>query len=116
MSACRRALCKRVTQPLYESLAACSSTAPTLILITTLHRPLHTSPPAPTLNARNLRLHLYTSTPTSTDIQHIEMRSKFKDEHPFEKRKAEAERIRQKYNDRIPVSYLCRAGGTLPAS
>jgi GABA(A) receptor-associated protein len=34
------------------------------------------------------------------------MRSKFKDEHPFEKRKAEAERIRQKYSDRIPVSLL----------
>lgn len=34
------------------------------------------------------------------------MRSKFKDEHPFEKRKAEAERIRQKYSDRIPVSTL----------
>lgn len=33
------------------------------------------------------------------------MRSKFKDEHPFEKRKAEAERIRQKYSDRIPVSF-----------
>lgn len=32
------------------------------------------------------------------------MRSKFKDEHPFEKRKQEAERIRQKYADRIPVS------------
>lgn len=32
------------------------------------------------------------------------MRSKFKDEHPFEKRRAEADRIRQKYNDRIPVS------------
>jgi len=31
------------------------------------------------------------------------MRSKFKDEHPFEKRKAEAERIRSKYADRIPV-------------
>ncbi|CAD6590961.1 MAG: ubiquitin-like protein atg8 [Tremellales sp. Tagirdzhanova-0007] len=41
------------------------------------------------------------------------VRSKFKDEHPFvpplftsgslEKRKAEAERIRQKYADRIPV-------------
>lgn len=29
--------------------------------------------------------------------------SKFKDEHTFEKRKAEAERIRQKYADRIPV-------------
>jgi len=35
------------------------------------------------------------------------MRSKFKDEHPFEKRKAEAERIRQKYNDRIPVCLPC---------
>ena len=34
----------------------------------------------------------------------VKMRSKFKDEHPFEKRKAEAERIRQKYSDRIPVS------------
>jgi hypothetical protein len=34
------------------------------------------------------------------------MRSKFKDEHPFEKRKAEAERIRQKYADRIPVSAI----------
>lgn len=34
----------------------------------------------------------------------VTMRSKFKDEHPFEKRKAEAERIRQKYADRIPVS------------
>ena len=34
------------------------------------------------------------------------MRSKFKDEHQFEKRKAEAERIRQKYADRIPVCIL----------
>ncbi|GJD02075.1 putative microtubule associated protein 1A/1B [Colletotrichum higginsianum] len=34
------------------------------------------------------------------------MRSKFKDEHPFEKRKAEAERIRQKYSDRIPLRVL----------
>lgn len=44
------------------------------------------------------------------DASNIEMmRSKFKDEHPFEKRKAEAERIRQKYADRIPVrlSMLC---------
>lgn len=31
------------------------------------------------------------------------VRSKFKDEHPFDKRKQEAERIRTKYNDRIPV-------------
>ncbi|KAI9332995.1 autophagy-related protein 8 [Obelidium mucronatum] len=29
-------------------------------------------------------------------------KSKFKDEHPFDKRKGEAERIRQKYPDRIP--------------
>ena len=44
---------------------------------------------------------LRSPTPTSTIAK---MRSKFKDEHPFEKRKAEAERIRQKYSDRIPVS------------
>ncbi|KAJ8653030.1 hypothetical protein O0I10_011330 [Lichtheimia ornata] len=31
------------------------------------------------------------------------MRSRFKDEHSFEKRKAEADRIRDKYPDRIPV-------------
>ena len=41
------------------------------------------------------------------------MRSKFKDEHPFEKRKAEAERIRQKYADRIPVSFHAQYQGSL---
>ncbi|KAI4753402.1 hypothetical protein E4T51_13455 [Aureobasidium sp. EXF-12344] len=41
------------------------------------------------------------------------MRSKFKDEHPFEKRKAEAERIRQKYTDRIPVSLYAAFVATL---
>ncbi|THW67096.1 light chain 3 [Aureobasidium pullulans] len=40
---------------------------------------------------------------TTTQPQIASMRSKFKDEHPFEKRKAEAERIRVKYTDRIPV-------------
>lgn len=41
---------------------------------------------------------------TTTNVDPIIiMRSKFKDEHPFEKRKAEAERIRSKYADRIPV-------------
>lgn len=44
------------------------------------------------------------------------MRSKFKDEHPFEKRKAEAERIRQKYADRIPVSRLHRSSLSLTLS
>lgn len=43
--------------------------------------------------------------PSNNFIPTINMRSKFKDEHPFEKRKAEAERIRQKYADRIPVSH-----------
>ncbi|OHW97155.1 autophagy protein 8 [Colletotrichum incanum] len=38
------------------------------------------------------------------------MRSKFKDEHPFEKRKAEAERIRQKYSDRIPSLHSSDSG------
>jgi hypothetical protein len=40
---------------------------------------------------------------TAVIVTTVIMRSKFKDEHPFEKRKAEAERIRQKYADRIPV-------------
>ncbi len=44
------------------------------------------------------------------------MRSKFKDEHPFEKRKAEAERIRQKYADRIPVSTHPQLSGPHPSS
>ena len=44
------------------------------------------------------------------------MRSKFKDEHPFEKRKAEAERIRQKYNDRIPVRSPPSSASTMHAS
>jgi GABA(A) receptor-associated protein len=44
------------------------------------------------------------------------MRSKFKDEHPFEKRKAEAERIRQKYTDRIPVSHSSSPLFTIPPS
>lgn len=44
------------------------------------------------------------------------MRSKFKDEHPFEKRKAEAERIRQKYADRIPVSTYPQLSGPHPSS
>lgn len=44
------------------------------------------------------------------------MRSKFKDEHPFEKRKAEAERIRQKYTDRIPVSSITNIRNVLTAT
>ncbi|CCE81504.1 Piso0_002162 [Millerozyma farinosa CBS 7064] len=31
------------------------------------------------------------------------MRSQFKDEHPFEKRKAESSRILQRFSDRLPV-------------
>ena len=41
------------------------------------------------------------------------MRSKFKDEHPFERRKAEADRIRQKYTDRVPVSIVYASALTL---
>ncbi|EFE44125.1 hypothetical protein TRV_01085 [Trichophyton verrucosum HKI 0517] len=49
---------------------------------------------------------LFANTATTQQLTYKKsatMRSKFKDEHPFEKRKAEAERIRQKYADRIPV-------------
>lgn len=32
------------------------------------------------------------------------MKFQYKEEHPFEKRKAEGEKIRKKYPDRVPVS------------
>ena len=65
------------------------------------------SPPSHHLHSFATTTNQYTKTNYphlyhSKDI--LNMRSKFKDEHPFEKRKAEAERIRQKYADRIPVS------------
>lgn len=34
------------------------------------------------------------------------MKFVYKEEHPFEKRKAEGEKIRRKYPDRVPVSML----------
>lgn len=34
------------------------------------------------------------------------MKFQYKEEHPFEKRKAEGEKIRRKYPDRVPVSVL----------
>ncbi|KNZ53904.1 hypothetical protein VP01_3101g2 [Puccinia sorghi] len=53
---------------------------------------------------RTERLRHHSNNQRRTSLQErTNMRSKFKDEHPFEKRKAEAERIRQKYPDRIPV-------------
>lgn len=35
------------------------------------------------------------------------MKFQYKEEHPFEKRKAEGEKIRRKYPDRVPVSNNC---------
>lgn len=32
------------------------------------------------------------------------MRFMYKEEHPFEKRRAEGDKIRRKYPDRVPVS------------
>lgn len=34
------------------------------------------------------------------------MKFQYKEEHPFEKRKAEGEKIRKKYPDRVPVSKI----------
>ncbi|KAF3483556.1 uncharacterized protein GIQ15_02880 [Arthroderma uncinatum] len=99
--------------------------SPNTVLASRAHRfRLSTRGPALLLTLTLLTLTLYTlhtlatsSIYASADIKHTPtassthysqhppatMRSKFKDEHPFEKRKAEAERIRQKYADRIPV-------------
>jgi len=40
--------------------------------------------------------------------------AKFKDQHPFDKRKAESARIRTKYPDRIPVIAEKSASSTIP--
>jgi len=46
---------------------------------------------------------LISSTNTSEKVHPKEKKVSFKNEHPFEKRKSEADRIRLKYPDRIPV-------------
>ena len=65
------------------------------------------------------RYRLYHLKAQHSKLTTVKMRSKFKDEHPFEKRKAEAERIRQKYNDHIPVclpaASLCKKNVQLTA-
>jgi hypothetical protein len=33
------------------------------------------------------------------------MKFQYKEEHPFEKRRSEGEKIRKKYPDRVPVSW-----------
>merc|ERR1712080_282951 len=41
--------------------------------------------------------------PVSTTIYNYNMKWQYKEEHPFEKRRAEGEKIRRKYPDRVPV-------------
>ena len=45
--------------------------------------------------SRDLRIY-----PSKTD----KMKWEYKEEHPFDKRRAEGEKIRKKYPDRVPVS------------
>ena len=80
------------------------------------HRPHPHRPTLPSTHPTTLSpAHLYTLTYKYTaPLSSPKMRSKFKDEHPFEKRKAEAERIRQKYNDRIPVRLPLASSSALP--
>ena len=39
-------------------------------------------------------------------VRESAMKFQYKEEHPFEKRKAEGEKIRRKYPDRVPVSIV----------
>ena len=41
------------------------------------------------------------------------MKWQYKEEHPFEKRRAEGEKIRRKYPDRVPVSEITHIPPTL---
>lgn len=42
------------------------------------------------------------------------MKFQYKEDHPFEYRKKEGEKIRKKYPDRVPVSWGGRQGRRLP--
>lgn len=42
------------------------------------------------------------------------MKWQYKEEHPFEKRRAEGEKIRRKYPDRVPVSLYTLITHILP--
>jgi hypothetical protein len=84
-----------------------------LIVASVFLSPFQTFPDFPQHQTNQSRLLNYTSRYHTYRLYllstiTVNMRSKFKDEHPFEKRKAEAERIRQKYADRIPVCNLKR--------
>jgi len=128
------ACCRMVTHPSTQPSPLPPPPAQSLCIVTDRARPSHSLscfPPQPcpilitqqTHPARHhlsgdssFLLHPHSARPTANSLisarttattsfsETATMRSKFKDEHPFEKRKAEAERIRQKYADRIPVS------------
>ena len=40
---------------------------------------------------------------SQSEFQSVNMKWQYKEEHPFEKRRAEGEKIRRKYPDRVPV-------------
>lgn len=42
----------------------------------------------------------------TSEYQINNMKFQYKEEHPFEKRRAEGDKIRKKYPDRVPVSFL----------
>ncbi|KAF3697928.1 Gamma-aminobutyric acid receptor-associated protein GABA(A) receptor-associated protein Precursor [Channa argus] len=44
------------------------------------------------------------------------MKFQYKEEHPFEKRRSEGEKIRKKYPDRVPIRFLRRGKHTICTS
>jgi hypothetical protein len=91
---CKRTLVIRIAPRSCCLLHRCTAA---LLLLITSATPHHSTHLSETTHFQP------TTQPIYSKLIAADMRSKFKDEHPFEKRKAEAERIRQKYNDRIPV-------------
>lgn len=53
---------------------------------------------------KNLINHICLDNHTNSVCSFESMKFQYKEEHPFEKRKAEGEKIRKKYPDRVPVS------------
>mmetsp|Transcript_65078 Transcript_65078/g.179837 ORF Transcript_65078/g.179837 Transcript_65078/m.179837 type:complete len:175 (+) Transcript_65078:40-564(+) len=54
-------------------------------------------------HTHNITIVIHSSSTDSTLFRPFTMSKPFKEEHPLEKRKSEAERIRAKYPDRVPV-------------
>lgn len=56
------------------------------------------------ISSKNWKFSVYHSK-TAVEARKNKMKFQYKEEHVFEKRRAEGDKIRRKYPDRVPVSF-----------